>query len=58
MVADALSRVWGFEMLSSLLLCSSTSKLGVSHVDDGCADVDADLACSGVLSVYENDSFL
>ncbi len=40
------------------MLCGSLCTLGVIHVDDGCADMDADLACSGVLTVYENDSFL
>ena len=58
MVADTLSRIPGSEMLDVSLLCSCWYTLGVEHVDDGCADVDADLACSGVLTVYENESFL
>ena len=58
MVADALSRVLGSEVLDAGSLCSVFCTLGVMHVDDGCADVDADLACSGVLTVYENTSFL
>ena len=57
-MADALSRIPGSEMLDVGSLCSVFCTLGVPHVDDGCADVDADLACSGVLTVYENTSFL
>ena len=58
MIADALSRVPGSEMLTASLLCSSLCTLGVQHVDDGCADTDYDMLCSGVLSVYGNDSFI
>ncbi len=57
-MADALSRVPGSEVLDVGSLCSLFCTLGISHVDDGCADVDADLACSGVLTVFENASFL
>ena len=59
MVADALSRIPWSEKLSSLLLCSCTCTLGLEHIDDGCADVDsADLALHGIVSIFENSSFL
>lgn len=62
MVADALSRVPGSETLLGHMLCSCWCTLGVSHVDDGCADmaddVAAELACHGVISLFENASFL
>ena len=58
MVADTLSRIPGSEKLDQVELCSYCCTLGVLHVDDGCADVDVDLECSGVLTVYENTSFL
>ena len=57
-VADTLSRIPGSELLGASLLCSSACTLGNAHVDDGCADVDFDMLCSGVLTVYENESFL
>ena len=40
------------------MLCSQVCTLGVDHVDDGCADVEFDLQCSGVLTMYENQSFI
>ena len=58
MVADALSRVPGSEVLAASGLCSFCYTLGVEHVFDGCADVDDELALSGVLTLYENESFM
>ena len=61
MVADTLSRIPGAENLDLGLLCSVGHTLGLCHVDSGyddvSADVAAELACNGVLSLFENNSF-
>ena len=48
----------GADALQHLMLCSQVCTLGIDHVDDGCADVEFDLQCSGVLTLYENRSFM
>ena len=58
MVADALSRVPGSDLLSDAQFCTSLHTLDITHVDSGFADFDYDLQCSGVLTLYENESFL
>ena len=58
MVADALSRVPGSDLLSDAQFCTSMHTLDIAHVDTDFVDIDYDLQCSGVLTLYENESFL
>ena len=58
MVADALSRVPGSDLLSDSQLCTNLHTLDIEHVDSSFDDIDYDLQCSGVLTLYENESFL
>ncbi len=68
-VADALSRIPGSELLTSSELCNMCCTLGVAHVEDlplalcdadvapGAADVSQPSFLTGILSINERDSF-
>ena len=58
-MADTLSRIPGAESLPLNLLCSFDYTLGSENLDDTfCTDDDVDVALHGIISIFENSSFL
>ena len=58
-MADTLSRIPGAESLPLHLLCSHVYTLGSCNLDDTCCDdTHDDVALHGIISIFENSSFL
>ena len=57
-VADALSRVPGSEVLSTAQLCSVLYTLGIYHVDEQIMCDSCNIGLNNVITIHENKTFL